>query len=98
MRKTLSLVIFMGMVGAVSVRPARAQISSGHETVQDAVRFERQKQAAADRQARLEARQGGNSNADRAEAEATKSKTPAKHRSKGSAARTTQDEQKENKQ
>ena len=49
MRKTLSLMLFVGL-GSVM-----AQVQGGHETVQDAIRFERQKDAAAARQARIEA-------------------------------------------
>ena len=56
MRKTLSLMLFVGL-GSVM-----AQVQGGHETVQDAIRFERQKDAAAARQARIEAAQ---SSADR---------------------------------
>ena len=49
MRKTLSLMLFVGL-GSVM-----AQVQGGHETVQDAIRFERQKDAAAARQVRIEA-------------------------------------------
>ena len=59
MRKILTFALIFG------VGPAFSQITGGHETVQDAIRFERQKEAAAARQARIESRQAGNSNADR---------------------------------
>jgi len=57
-RKSLTMILFVGL-------PALAQITGGHETVQDAVRFERQKDAAAARQARIEARREAKSSADR---------------------------------
>jgi hypothetical protein len=43
-----------------------AQVQGGHDTVQDAIRFERQKDAADARQARIEA---AKSNADRSSAD-----------------------------
>src|SRR5690349_254962 len=77
-RISLSLLLLLGL-------PALAQVTGGHETVQDAVRFERQKDAAAARQARIEGRRGANSSADRTDT------TGAVHKSsrtrKGSAAR-----------
>jgi hypothetical protein len=64
--------------------PALAQVTGGHDTVQDAIRFERQKDAADARQARIEARRAGNSSADREDnsggtaTRTTKSKTTTK--------------------
>src|SRR5205814_4149557 len=57
-RKSLSLILLLGL-------PAVAQVTGGHETVQDAIRFERQKDAADARQARIEARGGSGPSADR---------------------------------
>jgi hypothetical protein len=57
-RKSFGLVILLAL-------PALAQVTGGQESVQDAVRFERQKDAASARQARIEARRSGNSSADR---------------------------------
>jgi hypothetical protein len=66
--------------------PALAQVTGGDESVQDAIRFERQKDAAAARQARIENRRGSNSSADRQDnTGAAKTRTGMK---KGSAART----------
>ena len=59
MRKSITLVMFVAAI------PCLAQVTGGRETVQDAIRFERQKEAAAARQARIESRQSGSSNADR---------------------------------
>jgi hypothetical protein len=66
--------------------PALAQITGGHETVQDAIRFERQKDAADARQARIEAGREANSSADRSTSNNTARKS-SKTR-KGSASRT----------
>ena len=96
MRKSLSLVLFLGLAGATLVQPSRAQITSGNENVQDAIRFERQKQAAADRQARLDARRSESSSADRSATE-TKANPKARRARKGSAARSTTGEEKANK-
>jgi len=49
----------------LAVMPCVAQVTGGHETVQDAIRFERQKDAAAARQARIEGQQAGNATAER---------------------------------
>ena len=49
MRKSLCLMLFAGL-GSVM-----AQVQGGHDTVQDAIRFERQKDAADARQAKIEA-------------------------------------------
>jgi hypothetical protein len=80
-RKSLSLVLLLGL-------PALAQVTGGHETVQDAIRFEKQKDAASARQARIEARRGANSSADREDesGQVTKSSKTSKAK-KGSAAR-----------
>ena len=67
-----------------------AQVTGGTETVQDAIRFERQKDAADARQARIEARRAANSNADREATNASahkSSKTKRSSAAKGSAAR-----------
>jgi hypothetical protein len=72
-RKSLTLVLFFGM-------PAFAQVQGGHESVQDAVRFERQKDAAAARQARIESRRAGNSTANRATDEENKGSRSSKSR------------------
>jgi hypothetical protein len=84
MRKSLSLMLFIGL-GSVM-----AQVEGGHDTVQDAIRFERQKDAADARQARIEA---SRSNADRASGESTtvkKGKTTQTGRKKtGSTSRST---------
>jgi hypothetical protein len=66
--------------------PAFAQVTGGHETVQDAIRFERQKDAAAARQARMEAGREANSSADRTDTSGTNAHKSSKAR-KGSAAR-----------
>jgi hypothetical protein len=79
-RKSLSLILLLGL-------PALAQITGGHETEQDAIRFERQKDAADARQARIEARRAGNSSADR-ESEETARVTKSSG-AKSSAARST---------
>ena len=76
MRKSLSLVLFLGL-------PALAQVTGGHETEQDAIRFERQKDAAAARQARIENRRAANSNADREADDANKANKTNKTRNKG---------------
>jgi hypothetical protein len=57
-RKSLTLALFLAL-------PALAQVQGGTETEQDAIRFERQKDAAAARQARIESRREANSSADR---------------------------------
>ena len=44
----------------LAVAQCVAQVTGGRETVQDAIRFERQKDAAAARQARIEGRQEAN--------------------------------------
>jgi hypothetical protein len=70
--------------------PALAQVTGGNETVQDAIRFERQKDAADARQARIEARRAANSDADREDTTATAAKSAKAKKSpaaKGSAAR-----------
>jgi hypothetical protein len=87
-RKSLSLVLFFGL-------PVLAQVQGGHETVQDAVRFERQKDAAAARQARIESRRAANSTADREADDMNKGTKSAKaHKGKtGSAARSDNSEQ-----
>jgi hypothetical protein len=82
-RKSLVLTLLLGL-------PALAQVTSGNETVQDAIRFERQKDAADARQARIEARRSSNSNADREDASGTvtrSAKTKKSPAAKGSAAR-----------
>jgi hypothetical protein len=81
-RKSLSLVLFLGL-------PVLGQVQSGNETVQDAIRFERQKDAAAARQARIESRRAANSTADREEGDTKKvAKSEKAHKGKtGSAAR-----------
>ena len=61
MRKSLTLVIFLGWASGFSI----AQVQGGHESVQDAIRFERQKDAAAARQARIESRSTASASADR---------------------------------
>jgi len=97
MRKSLSLVLFLGLAGA-SV-PSRAQITGGHETVADAIRFERQKQAAADRQARIEAGNNQNTNADRSVTGSDQTRGAKTRRNpKGSAARTAPSDQSGQKQ
>ena len=80
MRKSLIFVF------CLAVAPCFGQITGGHETVQDAIRFERQKDAAAARQARIEGRQNQRSNAERS-AERPKTSKPSKAKS-GSATRT----------
>jgi hypothetical protein len=76
-RKSLALVLFFGM-------PALAQVQGGHETVQDAIRFERQKDAAAARQARIENKRAGNSTANRATDEENKGSRDSKARKRNS--------------
>ena len=78
MRISLSLLLLLGL-------PALAQVTGGHETVQDAIRFERQKDAAAARQARIEGRRETNSSADRADTSGAVHKTSRAR--KGSSAR-----------
>ena len=82
MRK-LSVILLIGL-------PALAQITGGHETVQDAIRFQRQKDAADARQARIEARRSDNSTADREDGSGTVNTTRTKKSSasKSSASRT----------
>ena len=84
MRKSLVTMLLLGL-------PALAQVTGGNESVQDAIRFERQKDAAAARQARVEARRSTNSSADRSSDEnTTVNKTARANRAnKGSAARST---------
>ena len=83
MRKSLCLMLFVGL-GSVM-----AQVQGGHETVQDAVRFERQKDAADARQARIEAPR---SNADRSSEDTRKSgkNTRPTRKTTGSASRSTE--------
>ena len=93
MRRTLSFVSFCGLMAAVAVQPSLGQITGGHETEQDAIRFEKQKQAAADRQARLESRRSESSTADRAATEPNKTRPKARSNRKGSAARSSSSDQ-----
>ena len=86
MRKSLTFALFFATV------PAFAQITGGHETVQDAIRFERQKDAAAARQARIEARQSGASSAERSTERQRTVKKQQKSKT-GSASRTDQSRQ-----
>ncbi len=87
MRNSLTLVLFVGLAGAPAVLTSHAQITGGNETVQDAIRFEREKDAADARQERIEAQRERNSSADReVPAEKSKSAKARKNRS-GSAAR-----------
>ena len=79
MRK-LSVILLIGL-------PALAQITGGHETVQDAIRFERQKDAADARQARIEAGRAANSTADREDDSATVNTTKTSKAKKSSAAK-----------
>ena len=58
MRKIIPMLFLCGL-------PAMTQVTGGHETVQDAIRFERQKEAAAARQARIETTRDAKSTADR---------------------------------
>jgi hypothetical protein len=83
-RKSLGLILFVGL-------PALAQVQGGHETVQDAIRFEKQKDAAAARQARIENRRAANSTADREAADTNQVNTTNKARKakSGSASRST---------
>jgi hypothetical protein len=57
MRMLSSLVVTLGLAGAMAALPAvaAAQQDDDQEGVQEAIRFEKDKQAAADRQARIEA-------------------------------------------
>ena len=59
MRKPMIFAVVLAMA------PCFGQITGGHENVQDAIRFERQKDAAAARQARMERRQSQSSTAER---------------------------------
>jgi hypothetical protein len=59
MRKLLTFAMLLPGI------PCVAQVTGGRETVQDAIRFERQKDASAARQARIERRQAQGSTADR---------------------------------
>jgi hypothetical protein len=77
-RKSLVTVLLLGL-------PALAQVTGGRETVQDAIRFERQKDAAAARQARIEAH-SGRSSAERSADESSAANKPSRAK-KGSAAR-----------
>ena len=96
MRRILSFVSFFGLVAAVTVQPSLGQITSGNENEQDAIRFERQKQAAAERQARLESRRSESSSADRDAAESRKVRPKTRNQRKGSAERSSPaDERKE---
>jgi len=90
-RKSLSLVLFLGL-------PALAQVTGGQETEQDAIRFERQKDAAAARQARIESGRAANSDADREMDSGNKASKTSKARNKGktgSAERSSKPEQPE---
>jgi hypothetical protein len=80
-RKSLSLILLLGL-------PAFAQITGGTETVQDAIRFQREKDAADARQARIEARRAAGSSADREEESGQVVKKIQKTK-KGSATRST---------
>jgi hypothetical protein len=82
MRKSLTLALFFGLM------PCIAQVQGGHESVQDAIRWERQKDAAAARQSRMESGRTANSTADRSTASGKRSKT--RKAKAGSAARTQQ--------
>jgi hypothetical protein len=86
MRKSLNLLFLCGLA---AVLPAGAQITQGTDTVQDAIRFERQKDAADARQARIEAQRNQRSNADRevSSSAQTKSGNQAGRSRTGSAAR-----------
>ena len=69
---------------SLTLAPCFAQMTGGHETVQDAIRFERQKDAAAARQARMESRQSRGASAERS----AESPKPAKrHKTKSGSAR-----------
>src|SRR5215467_2484039 len=95
MRRSVYLGVLFGLVSSLC---SSAQITGGHETEQDAIRFERQKQAAADRQERIEKRGGENSTAERAVTGTNKTNRmrPRKKQS-GAAARTAPSEQSEQK-
>ena len=88
MRNSLTLVLLFGLAGAPAAFTSHAQITGGNETVQDAIRFERAKDAADARQARIETQRERNSTADR-EVSAEKPKSSKTRRSRpGSANRT----------
>ena len=55
----------MIFAAVLAMAPCFGQITGGRETVRDAIRFERQKDAAAARQARMERRQSQSSGAER---------------------------------
>ena len=84
MRKSLTLVIFLGWASGFSI----AQVQGGHESVQDAIRFERQKDAAAARQARIESRSTASASADRSTTSTSKGAKTRKSKT-GSAERST---------
>lgn len=90
MRKSLSLVVLLGLAGGLAVLPSKAQVTGGHETEQDAIRFEREKDAAAARQARIESRDRENSSADRSTTDTNKTDSGKQRKSRsGSADRST---------
>ncbi len=74
MRYPIKLALAVVMAGAVTALPSWSQGQQKKQTedegVREAIRFERMKQAAADRQARIEARRGS---ADRAAGSQTQS-------------------------
>jgi len=87
----MKLAMTLSLAGALAMLPslALAQKDSEAAGVAEAIRFEKAKQAAADRQARIEARNQGS--ADRMSTESTSESKPKPKKAKTSAtARTTQ--------
>lgn len=87
MRKSLGIVLSLTFAGI-----SMAQVQAGRDTVQDAIRFERQKDAADARQARIESQR---STANRSSEESSKPGKKAKARKSrsGSAARSNEQPQ-----
>jgi len=85
----MKLALTMGLAGALAILPslALAQRDDDRAGVAEAIRFEKAKQAAADRQARIEARAREESSADRI-ASQTKAKAKMKATKSASARKT----------
>jgi hypothetical protein len=80
----MKFVLMLGLAGGLAVLPTFADTQKAHEDsgVAEAIRFERAKQAAADRQARIEAARSEGQSADR-------SMTETKQRTRNSKAEST---------
>ena len=88
MLRSSRLALILGFAGALATLPSlSAQKDQEEGGVQEAIRFEKAKQAAADRQARIEeARVNGSQSADRAATEPNAKTAPA-HKTKSHVAK-----------